>query len=93
MARQEVNFVEAMKLSTREETTIGIYSQRFKQTSPNLKTVFEEANRAVGSTLNAKAEGDAISTTKPIGQCAGLWAYLRIHEWFTPTAKTSEEQS
>jgi len=51
------------------------------------KESLEELNRALWSVINAKAvdKSEAMSKIKAVHQGEGLWAYVRIHQWFSKT--------
>ena len=44
-----------------------------------------DLDKDLWSTLTVKADGEALSKLKSVNQGEGLWAYIRIHHWFSQT--------
>ena len=45
----------------------------------------KDLDRDLWSILTAKADGEALSKLKSVNQGEGVWAYIRIHHWFSRT--------
>ena len=69
------------------ETIIEIYREQYEEKWPDLQEAFEQTNRDVWSILNAKAEGEALTKLKSVQQGEGLWAMIRMHNFFCKTTE------
>ena len=63
----------------------AVYQNKYEASNPGLHSALDECNRDLWSLLVAKAEGEAVSKMKACNQGDGLWAYKRLHKWFTRT--------
>ena len=70
---------------TKKGAIIKIVKDAYGGNEQEMDGVFEELNRDLWSILSAKAEGEAEEKLEGGQQGEGLWAYLRIHLWFTRT--------
>ena len=62
-----------------------IASVAHKQGNSDISDVLRTLNVDMWALLSAKAEGEAEEKLESCNQGEGLWAYLRIHLWFTRT--------
>ena len=70
---------------TKKGAIIAIMKSKYGGNEQDIKPLFEELNRNLWSILSAKAEGEAEEKMEGCQQGEGMWAYLRIHLWFTRT--------
>ena len=97
LARRVLEVVEKMSEEEVEEegrsnqhlsycdAIVAVYKKKYEASNPGLETILETCNRDLWSILVAKAEGEAVSKMKACNQGDGLWAYKRLHRWFTRT--------
>ena len=71
--------------TTKKEAIIMILEEKYGQSYRNLEESLEMANRDMWSILSPKSSGEAEEKMEGCAQGEGLWAYFRIHLWFTRT--------
>ena len=76
---------EEEEMLTKKGAIIAIMKSNYGGNEQDTEAVFEELNRDLWSILSAKAEGEAEEKMEGCRQGEGMWAYLRIHLWFTRT--------
>ena len=100
-SRAAIEYIEKIKEKDIMEAAIGLPGKKvidviltiFEDSCVGdpalLHTIDEDSirdlDRDLWSILTAKADGEALSKLKSVNQGEGLWAYIRIHHWFSRT--------
>ena len=71
--------------ATKKQAIIQLTATRLGKGYHEQEQGLERLNRDLWSILNAKADEEALSKLKSVNQGEGLWAYIRIHHWFSRT--------
>ena len=71
--------------TTKKEAIIQVMEEKHGQHYKDLEEPLEIANRDMWSILSAKSSGEAEEKMEGCAQGEGLYAYFRIHSWFTRT--------
>ena len=71
--------------TTKKESIVMILEEKYGHAYKDLEESLETANRDLWSILSAKSTGEAEEKMEGCAQGEGLWAYFRIHSWFTRT--------
>lgn len=71
--------------TSKKEAIILVIEKKYGESHRDLEESLEVANRDMWSILSAKSNGEAEEKMEGCAQGEGLWAYFRIHLWFTRT--------
>ena len=70
---------------TKKGATIALVKSKYGGNEQDTEAVFEKLSRDLWCILSANAESEAEGKMEGCYPGQGMWAYLRLHRWFTRT--------
>ena len=98
-ATETLQFLEEIKERDVSEIMVGsntksyfkiikdLYESGFQTKYPGIGETLEKNNRELWSMISAKAEREALYKIQGVPRGEGLWAYIRVHRWFSQTTE------
>ena len=88
MSEKEVEEVgETSNSDDRNDWVIDILMDKAKADGKITEEDIHSGNRDIWAVLVDKCEGEAIHKVNSAEQGKGLWAYIRVHQWFNKTTE------
>ena len=85
LTEDEVNEANKQGIFDSKLEIIGTFIANKRNANQDMSDTLRTINADMWAILSAKAEGEAEEKSESCTQGKGLWAYLRIHSWFSRT--------